>query len=152
MTRDDLRSDLDRELTDLEAGEQPRLLALLGGSDAGDGADRADRANLELDLFQVHVRIERLRDRLAALDRVEAAGDDAGWGVTVVLDFGDGPEAYLLGEFSFDGRQTITPGSPLGRALVGAAPGEKVTYPAPRGQSTVTVVGYADGRSESSAA
>jgi transcription elongation factor GreA len=145
MTRDhqyeDLRAAVERELAELEAGERPRLLAVIGAVDGRDAADRADRAVPELYLAEVEARIRRLRDRLAALDRTAVVpGNGPLTGRTVVLDFGDGPERYLLAAFP-DGRTpVITPDSPLGRALVGARAGQQVTYPSPRGTATVTLV------------
>lgn len=143
MILDEVRHDLQRELTRLEATERPRLLASFAGVDGGDAADRADRAVLELDLAQLETRILVLRDRLAALDRASAARDGRpGRATTVVLDFGAGPETYLLADHSYSGLRVVTPGSPLGRALVDASSGQAVTYRAPRGETTVVLVGY----------
>ena len=58
----------------------------------------------------------------------------------MVVDAGEGPETYLLGEYP-DGRlPTITPDSPLGRALSGMRPGQAVTFHTPRGAATVTLL------------
>jgi transcription elongation factor GreA len=53
----------------------------------------------------------------------------------VSLDLGDGPEAYVVGsvEQNSAGVPTVTPGSPLGRAIVGATVGSTVTYEPRRG-------------------
>jgi transcription elongation GreA/GreB family factor len=145
MTRDDLRSSLLRELTQLEVTERPRLLAQLSTVDGRDPADRADRVVLELDLEQAETRIARLRDRLAVLDR--PARPSAGRpvpGTAVVLDFGEGPETCLLDDFPHGETPVITPGSPLGRALADAGAGQTVTYRTPRGEVTVTLVGFDD--------
>jgi transcription elongation GreA/GreB family factor len=139
MIRDTLRSALERELAELETGERPRLLALLGSADGWDAADRADRIARERDLAQLDARIAHLRQRLLALDEGRAGGDRLGE-VSVAVDFGDGPETYLLGEFSYRGLPVITPASPLGRALVGARSGQVVTYDTPRGAATVVVL------------
>jgi len=53
----------------------------------------------------------------------------------VRLDLGDGPEEYVVGsvEQVAAGVPTVTPGSPLGRAIVGAEVGATVTYEPRRG-------------------
>ena len=43
----------------------------------------------------------------------------------MVVDFGDGPDTFLVDEFCGGG----LPMSPLGQALVGAASGQALTYP-----------------------
>ena len=145
MTRDDLRSSVLSELTQLEATDRSRLLAQISTVDGRDPADQADRVTRELDLALVEARIARLRDRLAALDRPpRAVGGSPVPGTAVVLDFGDGPEACVLDDFVQGGRQVITPGSPLGRALADAGAGQTVTYLTPRGEATVTLVAFYD--------
>ena len=53
-------------------------------------------------------------------------------GDTVVLDFGDGPETYVVGwvEQTAAGIDTVTPSSPLGRVIVGAAVGSTENHTA----------------------
>ena len=48
----------------------------------------------------------------------------------MTLDFGDGPESFLLGSVdeAGDGLDVITPNSPLGQALQGARVGSTVSY------------------------
>jgi len=107
---------------------------------SGDLADRA--TNVE-----ASIRLQLLDERIAALelevdelrhrrhtDGVVSVGD------LVTLDLGDGDETYLVGsvEQAFAGADTVTPMSPLGRAIVGAAVGATVTY-APRPGVTMTV-------------
>jgi transcription elongation GreA/GreB family factor len=146
MIQNDLRTHLERELAELEATERPRLLALIGSVHGGDAADQADRAVPELHLAQVDRRIERLRDRLATLDRAPAKTGRPGPlpGATVILDFGAGPETYLLSDFPHGGTQVITRHSPLGRALAGARPGETIRYHTPLGAATVTLVEFTE--------
>jgi transcription elongation factor GreA len=60
----------------------------------------------------------------------------------VTLDLGDGDETYLVGpvEQALAGADTVTPMSPLGRAIVGARVGETVTYqPRPGVTTSVTI-------------
>ena len=54
----------------------------------------------------------------------------------------DDAERYLIGnmEEQIDGADVISPSSPLGRALDGAEAGATITYEAPNGALTVTVL------------
>ena len=102
---------------------------------SGDLADRA--ANVE-----ATIRLQLLDQRIASLeleitearsrrhpDGVVSIGD------VVTVDLGDGDETYLIGsvEQAAAGVATITPRSPLGRAIVGAEVGSTVTYEPRRG-------------------
>jgi len=113
--------------------ERAEVLAesLLGAN--GDVADRATNveATIRLQLLDeriatLELEIDDLRHR-SHVDGVVSVGD------VVTLDFGDGEETYLVGsvEQASAGVDTVTPGSPLGRAIVGAEVGTTVTY-APR--------------------
>lgn len=96
----------------------------------GDVADRATNveATIRLGLLDeriavVELEIEQSR-HYQHTDGVVSVGD------RVVLDLGDGHETYVIGsvEQAVAGVDTITPGSPLGRVLVGAKVGSTVTY------------------------
>ena len=76
---------------------------------------------------------------------VEADGSDTvrpGSIVSVVYDGDDEPEKFLVGsiEEQPDDVLVVSPGSPMGAALLGAAPGDKVEYESPGGKLTVKVV------------
>ncbi|HEX5087594.1 MAG TPA: GreA/GreB family elongation factor [Nocardioides sp.] len=108
----------------------------------GDLADRA--TNVE-----ASIRLQLLDERIAALELevderrhrphtegVVSVGD------VVTLDLGDGDETYLVGpvEQALAGVDTVTPSSPLGRAIVGARVGETVSYePRPGMTMTATI-------------
>ena len=139
MTREKLRTRLAGELAELERVERPRFLALLGSTDGWNVADRADRVARQHDLARLDARIAHLKTRLAALDR-GPTGAHPLHEATVVVDFGDGPETFLVDEFCGGGLPVITPMSPLGQALVGAASGQTLTYRTPRGTATVVLV------------
>lgn len=139
MTREQLRTSLAGELAELERVERPRLLAVLGETDGRNLADRADRVAREHDLARLDARIARLRTRLAALE-LEPTGAHPLHQATVVVDFGDGPETFLVDEFCGGDLPVITPMSPLGQALVGAASGQTLTYRTPRGTNTVVLL------------
>jgi len=139
MFREQLRTRLAGELAVLEEVERPRFLAVLGTTDGWNVADRADRVAHELDLARLNARIAHLRTRLAALD-LQRTGAHPLQGATVVVDFGDGPETFLVDEFCGGGLPVITATSPLGQALLGAAGGQTLTYRTPRGPASVVLV------------
>jgi transcription elongation factor GreA len=139
MTREELRRRLEGEPAELERVERPRFLALLGTTHGRNDADRADRIAREHDLARLDARIVRRRTRLAALDP-EPTGGHPLHEATVVVDFGDGLETFLLGEFRGGDLPVITPMSPLGQALVSAVSGQTLTYRTPRGTATVVLV------------
>ncbi len=98
----------------------------------GDDADRATNVD-------AHVRLAMLAERIATVEselahgphRKDRSAEDAlDVGDVVTVDFGDGPEDFLLGpvEGAGEGVDVITPGSPLGRALLGASVGATVEY------------------------
>ena len=63
--------------------------------------------------------------------------------VTVLYDGDDEPERLLLGsvEERADGVMIVSPGSPMGKALLGAGAGDQVEFETPAGTiETVTVV------------
>lgn len=137
-----LRGRLQRELAHLETVERPHVLTGLAARDGWDIADQADRHARELELAYVDHRIERLRRRLAALDQARPAAPGVlDTGALVVIDVGDGPERYLIAEYPDRGSATITPDSPLGRALRGLRPGQRASFRTPRGEATVTLLG-----------
>jgi len=138
MTREQLRTRLTGELAELERVERPRFLAVLGTTDGWNVADQAERVAAAHDLARLDARIARLQTRLTALDLETSAHPlhEA----TVVVDFGDGPESFLVDEFCGGGRPVITHMSPLGQVLVGAVCGQTLTYRTPRGTATVVLL------------
>jgi transcription elongation factor GreA len=72
------------------------------------------------------------------------AGDkvDTGTVVDVLMEGDDEPSTYLIGsiEERGSGYDVISPGSPLGKALLGHIAGDVVAYEAPSGKFSVEVV------------
>jgi transcription elongation factor GreA len=140
-TRQDL---LAARLAALRADREQALEETIPAGE-GDIADRATNVDGHVRLAMLDERIASVEEELAARHRVNASAADHGVAVgdVVTLDFGDGPEALLLGsvEEAHDGFDVITPNSPLGRALPGADVGATVSYAAaPRRTLSVKVI------------
>jgi transcription elongation factor GreA len=107
---------------------------------SGDLADRATNVEASIRLQLLDERIAALELEIDELRRRRHTDGVVSVGDVVTLDLGDGDETYLVGsvEQAFAGADTVTPMSPLGRAIVGASVGETVTY-APRPGVTMTV-------------
>jgi transcription elongation factor GreA len=94
----------------------------------------------------------RIRQLEAMLDDVEVLdggpSEEVAAGVKVSLRHMDSDEVerYLVGsiEERDSGAQVISPGSPLGQALMGKKAGETVTYDAPSGTLRVEIVSVGD--------
>jgi transcription elongation factor GreA len=84
----------------------------------------------------------RIRQLEHLLDDAEILADQS---VYTILYEGDSPdlaERYVVGnlEEQIEGVDVISPSSPLGAALQHAEPGDSVSYEAPNGSMTVTVL------------
>jgi transcription elongation factor GreA len=114
--------------------ERDQALAETIPSGAGDVADRATNVDGHIRLAMLDERIATVEADLATLESPSAprADDGVTVGDVVTVDFGDGPEAFLLGSVdeATDRFDVITPESPLGRALAGARPGSTIFYTA----------------------
>ncbi|NNE12971.1 MAG: transcription elongation factor GreA [Ilumatobacter sp.] len=118
-------------------------------------ADKIERAREEGDLKEnagYHAAKDeqghmegRIRQLEFLLDEPEIVENQI---YTVVYDgdSDDMAERYLIGnmEEEVDGADVISPTSPLGAALEGAAAGDTITYEAPTGPLTVTVLAVED--------
>jgi transcription elongation factor GreA len=91
----------------------------------------------------------RIRNLEAVIEHAEivdgASGTDAvvaGCVVSVRYQGDDEVEKFLVGsiEERHDDLDVISPGSPLGEALIGSSPGETVSYEAPGGTLQVEIV------------
>ena len=111
----------------------------------GDLADRATNVEATIRLRLLDERIAGLEVEIAEAGQHHHTDGVVSVGDVVTVDLGDGDETYLIGsvEQAAAGVDTITPGSPLGRAIVGAAVGATVTYEPRPGMSmsaTITSV------------
>jgi transcription elongation factor GreA len=134
--------DLTERLAALRA-ERERLLAELLPPSYGDDADRATNVNGHIQVAALDERIAAVESALTNLSSAShAAAGTVGVGSVVGLDFGEGTETFLLSPVdAIDPDQAVvTPDSPLGRALLGAAVGAQISYePRPGRQVRVTV-------------
>jgi len=120
---------LTERLTTLMA-ERDQVAASTRTSGAGDIADRATDVEASIQLQLLDERIHALELEVAEsredhhVDGVVSVGD------TVTLDLGDGPEVFVVGsvEQAAAGVETVTPTSPLGKAILGASVGATVDY------------------------
>jgi transcription elongation factor GreA len=123
---------LSARLADLRS-ERESALSEIVPPNYGDDADRATNVD-------AHVRLAMLDERIADIEYqlttdMRPAAHPAGivdLGALVTVDLGDGAETYLYGTVDQASAQfdVITPGSPLGRALLGLSAGTSVTYEA----------------------
>jgi len=99
-------------------------------SNGGDAADRATNVDANARLTLIEQRIASVEVELANSGRAKSHTGGVSVGDVVTVDLGDGPETYLFASVDQggDGMDVISPASPLGQAITGAAVGATVTY------------------------
>lgn len=137
-------ADLRRQRTQAEAESLP----------PGAGGDLADRStniealirleNLEARIVGLELRLDELRWETGAVS-VDRTSAQIGSRVTLSFGSGDGPEVFHLDriEQAEPGLSVITPESPLGQALLGAEPGQLISYRAGGANRTVEILDIA---------
>jgi transcription elongation factor GreA len=112
----------------------------------GDLTENGDYQAAKEEQGKMEARIRHLQALLRDAEIVEAGATDsveAGSIVELRYEGEDETERYLVG--SIEERRgdvlVVSPGSPLGSALLGARPGDMVEYEAPSGALKVEVVG-----------
>ncbi|WP_330234632.1 GreA/GreB family elongation factor [Streptomyces sp. NBC_00566] len=137
------RSALEQELSDLHDERKTVAATLKDSDEVGDRADQADEIQRADQLNRLDERIDRVEARLRQADIAGPVPTDVvGVGTTVTVRFADdSTETLHIGEIA-DARdpKLVTSDSPLGRALLGRAPGDTVSYDAPDGDATAVVV------------
>jgi len=114
----------------------------------GDLSENGDYHAAKEEQGKMEGRIIHLAKLIGNAEIVEITGhgDDlpvqAGCVVSIRYEGDDDVEKYLLGsiEERREGLTVMSPGSPLGQALMGASKGDTVTFEAPNGDMNVTVV------------
>ncbi|MFC5993561.1 GreA/GreB family elongation factor [Pseudonocardia hispaniensis] len=137
------RERLERELAELRARHRALDEVVASTDGVEDRADQAQRLELADDLARLAERIREIVDVLAG--RIAPSPVDAlPEGTEVTVRFSDGTAATMrvvaIPEEASDAADTLTRTSPLGRALVGARPGERIAYPGPDGEIVAEVV------------
>ena len=138
------RRRLETELVTLREDRNRFAASINDNADVvGDVADRAEVLTQFDELDRVDARVEEVLAALARPARsVDPADDLVGIGALVTLRHADGAsEVIVLGDLlEDDGEATlVTPRSPLGRAMLGRAAGETVTFHAPSGEVRVDI-------------
>ena len=136
---------LQTELQRLVAVERPAIAhATVSSEGLGDAADIATRTEMLMDLERLDRRVAHLEALLADDALPHRDHDTDSWRrqlVTLRFDGSGEDERFLIG--AVDEREpnleVVTPDSPLGRALVGAEAGARVTYSPRPGAAPLTV-------------
>jgi transcription elongation factor GreA len=115
----------------------------------GDLSENGDYHAAKDSQGKMEARIRQLEAMLEGAEVVQAGrAEEVATGVTVSLRYvgDDEVERYLVGsiEERVAGTSVISPGSPLGQALMGKRAGATVTYEAPSGQLAVEIVAVGD--------
>ena len=139
---------LQAELDDLTTRGRVEIATLIERArELGDLSENGDYHAAKDDQGKMEARIRQLQAMLKDAEIVDASSSSAGAVaagsvVTIRYEGDDDTERYLIGsiEERRDDVSVISPGSPLGRALVGRNTGDVVEYEAPGGTLKVEVV------------
>ncbi|MFE2990370.1 GreA/GreB family elongation factor [Streptomyces sp. NPDC059262] len=137
------RRALEQELADVTAERNADAATLQDTTEVGDHADQADELIRSDEVDRLDARIDEIKVRLrGAADAGSPSTDVVGVGSTVEVRYADGSVATVqIGEGAAVLDPTlVTADSPLGSALLGHRAGDSVSYDAPDGRATVTVV------------
>jgi transcription elongation factor GreA len=104
----------------------------------GDLSENGDYHAAKEEQGKMEARIRHLQGVLDNAEIVEATDSDvvvAGSVVTICFEGDDDEERYLIGSIDerHDDLEVISPGSPMGQALMGSAVGDVVAFAAPNG-------------------
>ena len=137
------RDALAAELAELEGPKRTAaVLAIKTAREHGDLSENIEYHAAKNEQGLLEARIRTLRSRLdnsVVVDESELTTDEVGVGSLVAIEDENG-DRMELEISSVGGGGTISPDSPLGRALVGAGTGDEVQVEAPRGAWTARVL------------
>ena len=134
------------ELEDLTTRGRTEIARLIERArELGDLSENGDYHAAKEEQGKMEGRIRQLASMIENAEIVEAEGGEAvGHGSVVGIRYAgdDEVEKYLIGsiEERHGDYPVMSPGSPLGQALIGAKPGTTVSYEAPGGVLRVEVV------------
>lgn len=142
------RAALTARLADLEIQRAQAAQESIPAGGSGDAADHAVNVDALIRLEELEARIASLHVQLQAPVADSSSTSSAEIGSVVTVSFGptEEPEDFLIGlvEQAAPGVEVITPTSPLGSVLLGAEPGQQVTYRAANGVTiTATLLAVA---------
>lgn len=137
--------ELKKELGELEKDKRPSVLDRVAQARAmGDLSENSEYTAAREELSLIDGRIEELQDILKNVSLIEENGKSKiiQLGSHVTISVGSKKEQFsLVGEWEADPKdKKISHESPLGKALLGKAVGEKVEVEAPAGKVLYTVV------------
>ena len=139
------RERLEAELAELEGPKRAAIVqAIKTAREFGDLSENAEYHAAKNEQGLLEARIRRLRSRLAHAVLVESEVGAVAVGSHVVLEDSHG-ERLEVEISSVGGSGAVSPDSPLGRALMGAAAGDTVEVEAPRGSWTARVISVEPG-------
>ncbi|MGQ0680019.1 MAG: transcription elongation factor GreA [Actinomycetota bacterium] len=143
QTLDKLRDELD-ELTG--PGRDEMSERLLRARELGDLKENAEYHSAKDAQGLMEARIRNLQHTIksAVVREVSAMGDKVLAGMIISVKDAFGVEDYLFAdsmEEKVQGVTTVTPASPMGKALMGKRMGDKTQVQAPRGSFEVEIVG-----------
>ena len=138
---------LQAELDDLTGRGRVEIAQAIEAARAlGDLSENADYHAAKDSQGKMETRIRQLQALLGSAVIVEGAADDGavstGTLVSLRYEGDEHVERYLVGsiEERRDDASVVSPGSPLGQALMGHGPGDTVEYEAPGGTLKVVIV------------
>lgn len=134
------RHRLEQELAELRHRYRTLTAAVFDTDAVMDSGDQAQRLERTDDLARLSDRIHQIIEVLAG--RVPPSPTDAlPDGTEVTIRFSDGStDTMQVATVPGDTGDTVTRNSPLGRALTGAHPGDRITYPGPDGMINAQVI------------
>ena len=141
---------LKAELDDLKTRGRVEIARSIEAARAlGDLSENGDYHAAKDAQGKMEARIRQLEAMLRDAEVVEAGpAEEVAAGVTVHLRYAgdDEVERYLVGsiEERHSGAQVVSPGSPLGQALMGRRAGDTVSYDSPSGKLEVQIVSVGD--------
>lgn len=137
------RDALAAELAELEGPKRAAVVhAIKSAREHGDLSENFEYHAAKNEQGLLEARIRTLRSRLdhsMLVDESELAADKVGVGSLVEIEDENG-ERMQLEISSVGGSGTVSPDSPLGRALVGCSMGDAVDVDAPRGSWTARIL------------
>lgn len=132
---DRLQEELEHRSTTLRQEITDRIEEARAHGDLKENAEY-HAAKDEQGLNEDRIRVIESRLRNATITAVDASSDTVGVGMVVTVDDDGDVEDFFIGsmEDQPEGLEVVGVNSPMGRALMGAKKGAKVTFAGPTGQ------------------